>query len=208
MWLLYKGANYSTDNKYFKGISRLDELFERACYYQLFDTFVELGFTPIIDDNINFLNEANIYEKVVFEKNTFKITLYYQSLPINLTTIKKYTNNLRPDFIIEFDDLSYVILDAKYKKLNNIEKYDYENLALKYLHGIGPKEGGYLKAIALLILFPKSETHQIYHSKEEYSIIGNKTVYPFIGSLGLDFDNSDSGLKDVIKRILENKYIE
>jgi len=202
-WLLYKGANYRVNNRYFKGIKRLDELFERGCFYLIVDTFIKLGFN-ITFETAN--NDEDLPRKISFEKSKRKVNLYYQSLPSYLMTIKKSSNSLTPDFIIEFEDSSYVILDAKYKKLINIEKYDYPELVLKYLHGIGPKIGGVFNTIGLIVLFPDNENISSFYQKNDFCLDGTKNIFPVIGSIGIGFDDSNTTLKEIIEQIIRVKY--
>ncbi|MGI9651423.1 hypothetical protein [Chryseobacterium sp. RLHN22] len=201
-WLLYKGANYTNTNKYFKGISRLDELFERACYYQIIDTFMQLGYMPVIEYN----DAGEIFDRITLSKGQKKVNFYYQNLPDSLTTIKNIRNQLKPDFIFEFDDNTFIILDSKYKKSKNIETYDYPDLALKYLHGIGSTDGQNFNILGLLVLFPSTEYSRNFYHKNEYGIFGSKTIYPFIGSIGINFTNAESHLMSTIERVLEIKY--
>lgn len=196
-WITNKNASYSTENQYFKGVSRLDELFERACYFKIIELFIELGYQII---NIGIDNNS-VKNMIVFAKGSLTHTLYFQKMPEYLTTIKKGRGNLLPDFVIDLDNKHYIIIDAKYKKDRNIIRYDYPDLTLKYLHGIGSISHN-ASAVALLMLYPyKTNSIDFYH-KDEYGINSIKPALPLIGSLGINFEDSNEQLKFILKRLI------
>jgi len=199
-WITNKDAVYSAENQFFKGVSRLDELFERACYFKLIELFIELEYKII---NIGVDSNA-IKNKIVFTKGALTHTLYFQKMPEFLTTIKKGRGNLLPDFVIDLDNKNYIIIDAKYKKDRNIIRYDYPDLTLKYLHGIGNNTSNNTNtsAIALLMLYPFKSNNMDFYQKDEYGINSTKPALPLIGSLGINFEDSNEQLKFILKRLI------
>ncbi|AIG29677.1 hypothetical protein IA01_03965 [Flavobacterium psychrophilum] len=198
-WLLNKNATYSKDKKLFKGINRMDQLFEKACFYKLIDSFKKLE-----------------YEVQEISNNKVKLTkkgavhyLYSQILPDKLISVRSkngYGGNsgvLQPDFTIELENGKFIIIDAKYKKLETITRYDYPDLALKYLHGIGLKTGGFFNPMGLFMLFPRIENFIDFYQKEEYNLYSNNPVYPSIASIGLNFEEESRLLNSSIKKLLE-----
>lgn len=197
-WLLYKDATFSKDNKLFRGINRMDQLFERACFYKLIDSFERLGYDSInVDFDVNrFPNKVRLTKKGVVHY------LYSQIIPNKLTTVKK-GRGLQPDFFIELESEKYIILDAKYKKIWNVKEYDYPELVLKYLHGIGYKSGGYFNPLALFVLYPDKTKKINFYQKDEFDLYGEKPVFPSIGSVSLNFQEESILLNNTIKKLLE-----
>lgn len=197
-WLIYKDANYSLDSTYFKGITRLDQLFERGCHYKLIDILQNLGYEIHLDE---FANEID-YSKISFAKGGKSHILYFQRVPDSLTTIRKGRGNLLPDYLLMIDSENYIIIDAKYKKDTTITKYDYPELTLKYLHGIGPKDSFSPKALALLILYPDKNNSIDFYHKDPFSLNSVSPAIPIIGSLGVNFENDNTALETTIEKLI------
>ena len=198
-WLLYKNATYSKDRKLFKGINRMDQLFEKACFYKLIDSFKKLEYEA---EEIN-------NNKVKLTKKGIVHYLYSQVLPDKLISVRaknEYGNNsgtLQPDFTIELENGKFIIIDSKYKQKKNIIKYDYPDLTLKYLHGIGLKAGGFFNPIGLFMLFPEIANFIDFYQKNEYDLYSNNPVYPSIGSIGLNFEEESLSLNSSIQKLVE-----
>lgn len=198
-WLLNKNATYSKDKKLFKGINRMDQLFEKACFYKLIDSFKKLEYE--VEEITN--------NKVKLTKKGAVHYLYSQILPEKLISVRaknEYGNisgELQPDFTIELENGKYIIIDAKYKQKKNIIKYDYPDLTLKYLHGIGLKEGGFFNPIGLFVLFPEIENFIDFYQKKEYDLHSNNPTYPSIGSIGLNFEEESKLLNNSIQKLVE-----
>ena len=198
-WLLNKNATYSKDKKLFKGINRMDQLFEKACFYKLIDSFKKLEYEVEEINN----NKTKLTKKGVI------YYLYSQILPDKLISVRaknEYGNNsgtLQPDFTIELENDKFIIIDAKYKQKKNIIKYDYPDLTLKYLHGIGLKEGGYFNPIGLFVLFPENENYIDFYQKKEYDLNSDNPTYPSIGSIGLNFEDESKLLNSSIQKLVE-----
>lgn len=198
-WLLNKNATYSKDKKLFKGINRMDQLFEKACFYKLIDSFKKLEYEveEISNNKVKLIKKGAVHY------------LYSQILPDKLISVRaknEYGNNsgvLQPDFTIELDNGKFIIIDAKYKQKKDTIKYDYPDLTLKYLHGIGLKQGGFFNPLALFILFPGIEDFIEFYQKEEYNLHSNNPSYPSIGSIGLNFEDESRLLNTSIKKLLE-----
>lgn len=203
-WLLFRDANYSFDSTFFKGITRLDQLFERGCFYKLIDVLENLGYGIQLETT----SDYSQFNKVTFIKAEKTHVLYFQKLPESLMTIRKGSGNLLPDYVLIIDNRYYVIIDAKYKKDHNISKYDYPELTLKYLHGIGPKNNEYPKALALLVLYPEKNNSTDFYHKNDYSLYGHSTVLPQIGSVGINFEDQSTALEEILKQvILKSEYV-
>nr|WP_315214104.1 hypothetical protein [uncultured Flavobacterium sp.] len=198
-WLLYKDAIFSSEKKYFKGINRMDKLFERACFFKLMDSFKKLEF----ESEIIKIDKDEFPTKVKLAKNGVIHYLYFEIIPDSLVTVKRNSNILKPDFIIELENNHFIIIDAKYKKLNNIFKYDLSDLAIKYLHGIGNNEGGYFNPLGLFVLYPSTLKKIDFYHKKEFNLFSNKPVFPSIGSIPLNFEEESELLNMSIKKLLE-----
>lgn len=198
-WLLYKDAVFSKDKMLFKGITRMDQLFERACFFKLIDSFESNGFhyEVITFDSHDFPN------KVKMVKGGVVHYLFFELIPEILMTIKKGSGRLKPDFFIELENGTYIIIDAKYKKSNNIIRYDYQDLVLKYLHGIGFKSGGFFSPIGLYVLFPGLRNEIDFYQNKEYDLFSAKPAYPSIGIIGLNFDDDSLLLNESLKKLLQ-----
>ena len=129
--------------------------------------------------------------------------LYFELIPERLITIKKGSGKLKPDFFIELENGSYIIIDAKYKKSNNIIKYDYQDLVLKYLHGIGFNDGGFFNPMGLYVLFPGLRNEIDFYQKKEYDLFSRNPAFPSIGIIGLNFENDSALLNESIKKLLQ-----
>lgn len=203
-WLINKDATYSRDKKLFKGINRMDQLFEKACFYKLIDSFKKLDYEI---EKIS-LNKDEFPNKVKLIKNGVVHYLYSQILPEKLTSVRaknSYGNKsgmLQPDFTIELENGKIIIIDAKYKKSKDVLKYDYPDLTLKYLHGIGLKSGGFFDSLALFVLFPGVVDFVEFYQKDEYNLYSNKAVFPSIGSIGINFEVESKLLNDCISKLL------
>ena len=198
-WLLNKNATYSKDKKLFKGINRMDQLFEKACFYKLIDSFKKLEYE--VEETSN--------NKIKLTKKGAVHHLYSQILPDKLISVRaknEYGNRsgvLQPDFTIELENGNFIIIDAKYKKLRTIEQKDYPDLTLKYLHGIALATGGFFNPLALYILFPGIEDSIEFYQKDEYNLYGNNPVFPSIGSIGLNFEDESKLLNSSIQNLVE-----
>nr|WP_315199858.1 hypothetical protein [uncultured Flavobacterium sp.] len=198
-WLLYKDALFSNEKKYFKGINRMDKLFERACFFKLIDTFSKLEY----DYEIIKIDTDDFPVKVKFTKNGVVHYLNFEIIPDSLVTVKKNSNVLKPDFIIELENNRFIIIDAKYKKQNNILKYDLSDLSMKYLHGIGFKNGGYFNPLGLFVLYPDVQKGINFYHKNEFNLFSDNPIFPSIGSIPLNFEEESISLNMGIKKLLE-----
>jgi hypothetical protein len=198
-WLLYKDATFSKDKKLFKGINRMDKLFERACFFKLIDSFQKLEYESesITFDRDDFPNKVKLSKKGIIHY------LYFEIIPESLVTVKKGSWKLKPDFILELENGHFVIIDAKYKKTSNISRFDYPELVLKYLHGIGFKEGGFFNPLALFVLFPGTKNDIDYYQRSEYDLESSNPIFPSIGSVALNFEEESRLLNNSIQKLLE-----
>lgn len=220
-WIEKKEAIYSP-NSLFTGTKDISTLYEVNCLFKVIDSLtLDLNFKQHINSKVK-INKYQIstdfigYEESPLEANYFfqnkngiKINLYYEQLPDALTTTAKSGRQFRPDFIIEIINnnkpASYIILDAKYKKIGLIENYDYEELCLKYLHGIGPKDGGKFNIVGLIIINPIQNSGIGYYHHGEYSLSGNKTILPIIGRVEVSVKQKQNNwlsnlLKDLLRK--------
>ena len=198
-WLLYKNATFSKDKKLFKGINRMDHLFEKACFYKLIDSFKKLDYDveKISHDKDGFPNKIKLTKKGIIH------FLYFEKIPDKLITVRKNSRKLKPDFFIELENGKFIIIDAKYKKSYTISKFDYPELALKYLHGIGFKEGGFFNPLGLFVLFPGIKDSIDFYHKADYDLHSYNPVYPSIGSIGLNFEEDSRLLNTSIQKLVD-----
>lgn len=204
-FMLYKDATFSKDKKMFKGINRMDHLFERACFYKLIDSFENLGYESeyVNFDKVNFPNKVKLTKKGAIHY------LYSQIIPEKLTTVRAKNENgsksgtLSPDFIIELENEKYIIIDAKYKKIKNINRYGYPELSLKYLHGIGYQSGGFFNPLALFVLYPDKTKMIDFYQKDEFNLHSNNPIFPSIGSVSINFEEESKLLNATIQKLLE-----
>ena len=202
---LYKDATFSKEKKLFKGINRMDHLFERACFYKLIDSFEKLGFESeyISFDEVHFPNKVKMTKKGAIHY------LYSQIMPEKLITVRgknekgSKSGNLSPDFVIELENEKYIIIDAKYKKIKNINRYVYPELSLKYLHGIGYESGGFFNPLALFVLYPDKTKMIDFYQKDEFNLHSNKPIFPSIGSVSINFEEESKLLNSTIQKLLE-----
>lgn len=186
--------NYGNFRKLFK-INDLSTLYEQFCFLEI-----------IYAVNENFNTEMVISED--FKRARSKdnnITIYYDNSEL-FTTTTKGQGNLRPDFIIEikFEDSEFlVILDAKYKKQNRVVKEDIPITALKYLHGMTPKNK-LAKVLGLFLIFPKTDNKEEildYYLKDIYRV--DKPIFPLIGWVSA-FPQKTNMLKELIGNLKRN----
>jgi hypothetical protein len=204
-FMLYKDATFSKEKKLFKGINRMDHLFERACFYKLIDSFEKLGYES---EYVNF-DKFNFPTKVKLTKKGAIHYLYSQIIPENLITVRAKNENgvksgdLSPDFVIELENEKYIIIDAKYKKINNINRYVYPELILKYLHGIGYESGGFFNPLGLFVIYPDKNRKIEFYQKDEFNLYSENPVFPSIGSISLNFEEESKLSNSTIQKLLE-----
>jgi hypothetical protein len=201
-WFSYDRVKFSNNKIYFKGVTRMDKLFERACLYKLIDVFATLGYVSEIEKTKDRLPQIVRFKHD--ETGRF-FSMYFEIYPDKYAT-QNNGRALKPDFFIEFDNNKILILDSKYKKNNTVQKYDWDKLTLKYLHGIGYKNGGYFSPIALFALIPVSNNKTEFYQSVKYDLSSQTPAFPAIGSLIVDFEDKSSDLEKYMKRVLELIY--
>ena len=218
-WLDNRQVIYAPD-LLFSGLKDVSKLYEIFCLYKILDTLqVGLNFT-LLEDATNsadvskyfhqdiFLEESQISSLFEFQKGNIRLRLFYDCLPPSLTTIAKTGGrDLRPDYVIEISKdrtIRYLILDAKYKRVSNIESFDFQNLCLKYLHGIGPSKGGPINALALLILNPAVDSKIGFYHRKEFDIFSSNPVLPIIGRIEVSAgEQTSTSLFDILNVLIE-----
>lgn len=202
-WFSNDRVRFSNNKIYFKGVTRMDKLFERACLYKLIDIFTILGYISEIEKKKDGLPQ------IVRLKNKASgrfHTLYFETYPEKFTT-QTSGGAFKPDFFIEFDNGKVLMLDAKYKKNITVQNYDWEKLCLKYLHGIGYKNGGSYSPLALFALIPASSNRTEFYQSRKYDLDSNTPAFPAIGSLIVDFEDKSSDIEKYMKRVIEIIYL-
>lgn len=196
-WIENKQVNHFPD-LLFSGLKDVSKLYEIYCLFKISDTLItDLEFRSTYDKISSnpsqftledyFANKTEIASTYNFEDDELLITLYYELLPVSLTSVAKIGNReFKPDFILEVttkkdEEKHYIILDAKYKNIGNIESYDYQDLCLKYLHGIGPKKGGRFNVLGLIIINPIAESKISFFQRSNYDLDGGFRSLPIIG---------------------------
>jgi hypothetical protein len=193
-------------------IESFDRLFEIYIFYLIKDVIVlefNKNYTFFTEkDNKNKLAGKYIFEKDASETN---ITLYYESLPKEIRLLTTFTTEHRiynPDYIIEYSKKGYkefVILDAKYKNYNKLDRYksDIKELSFKYLHGLGVTEEN-CKVSGLYVLYVNKEEKFKKVFRKEFDIFNSDNpVLPSMGGISLDpinFDIKHNLILDVIMR--------
>lgn len=201
-WFSNDRVKFSNNKIYFKGVTRMDKLFERACLYKLIDVFQNLGYTFEIVEKKEGLPKVILFRN---EKNGRFHTLYFETFPDNYTT-QCNSGNLKPDFFVVFDNSKVLILDAKYKMNNNVKKYDWEKLSLKYLHGIGYRNGGNFTPMVLFALIPASNNQTEFYQSRKFDLVSRTPAFPSIGSIIVDFDDKTLELIKYMNRVIELVY--
>ena len=218
-WITRSDAFFSADDL-FAGAKDISKLYEIYCLFKIIDTLTnELGFTlessrnektheerdyDIWNQKLNMIKS----EYVFINANFNRLKLFYEQLPESLTTVAKLSKGYRPDFILEFEmegaESKYIIFDAKYKRTNTIEKFDYEELTLKYLHGIGLKKGGYFPILGLYVLNPIIDSRISHYQKNDHTFSGINPTFPLIGRIEMNIlPSSTNYLKNALIKILE-----
>lgn len=207
LYHLNKEAIFSQDIL-FSGTNDISKLYEIFCLFKLIDIIVnDLNFeVSELDESLinpykvsqdNLLSgEILIHSLYSFNKRDVKVNLYYELLPNSLTSVVRGgSRSYRPDFILEIikdNAISYVILDAKYKKVGSIQNHDYEELTLKYLHGISPKNGGRFNVMGLIIINPIIGSGIDFFQRGNFSMFGKNPSLPLIGRVELNVEQTQS----------------
>jgi hypothetical protein len=222
-WISRREAVYSID-ELFSGAKDIAKLYEVFCLFKIIDSLTEdLGYSmdkfenPISQNEelyeLNSLGHNSLHSNYIFtdKSGSVKIKLYYETLPSAITTVAKgIARGYRPDFILEVNEENYspkyIIMDAKYKKLDNIKAYDYQELTLKYLHGIGLVGGGYLPVIGLFILNPILDSGIDYYQKNYYTTSKHLLALPLIGSVEVALTQKRTNyLKEIFLKAMDFK---
>ncbi|PWV55530.1 nuclease domain-containing protein [Chitinophaga sp. S165] len=212
-WLENRQVRYYPD-PLLSGLKHVSKLYEIFCLFKIFDALLDdLHFTTedqsVLYQSASLLTNPFSMEDIEllptyhFEKNDIKITVHYDTLPVTLTTSRAGGRGLRPDFVLEVNvggEISYYIMDAKYKTVRNIENFDFAELTLKYLHGISTVYGGTIKTQALLILNPITQSGMKFYHQNAYSLWGQHPVTPAIGRIEV---STDPSVKGYLARVLE-----
>jgi hypothetical protein len=216
-WLENRQVVYAPD-LLFSGLKDVSKLYEIFCLYKLIDAIkTELKFVEAVDSvpsaqvevgaDETFIGASQVKSTFSFHKNGVQLHLFYDCLPPSLiTTAKTGTRDLRPDYVIEIEidqQSFFLVLDAKYKKITTIEGFDFQNLSLKYLHGIGPLKGGYFNAIALLILNPIVDSKLGFYHRKSFDVFSGNPVFPAISRVEVSTeDPTSTNLGRVLSAIL------
>lgn len=219
-WIERDNAN-STPELLFIGTKDISKLYEIFCLFKIIDCLESLDYIKLSSPSqqnkfspISLLMETEEdYLKAIykFQGTRNNLNLYYECLPENLSTVAADTSNeYRPDFVIEVIDgeqaISYIILDAKYKKNSAIEKFDYEELCLKYLHGISCKHRKVFPVLGLFIINPIDRSGIQFYQKTN-SITSGFNDFPIIGQIESSTkDKSASNLKLLLGTLLNKHY--
>lgn len=201
-WFSYDRVRFSNNKLYFKGVTRMDKLFERACLYKLIDVFISLGYTIEIEKRSDGLPQVVNFTNASTRQSH---CLYFETYPTRYNT-QTFGWSLKPDFFIEFDNGGVLIMDSKYKKNSNVQKYDWEKLTLKYLHGIGYKNGERFTPIALFALVPASKNQTEFYQNKNYDLNSVNPALPSIGSVAVDFEKESLELFKYLSKCLELVY--
>ncbi|OOQ59844.1 nuclease domain-containing protein [Mucilaginibacter pedocola] len=215
-----KEAFFSQD-VLFSGTNDISKLYEIYCLFKIIDVIKNtLQFSPInhatsarnhfkSNEDVLFDIEPNINSIYSFVKmnETIRLNLFYELLPDSLVNVSKTGDyRYRPDFVLELienDNKSYIILDAKYKKIGTIENHDYEELTLKYLHGIGNVNGGHSTLLGLMVINPISGGGIQFYQKGKYSMFGSTPSLPLIGRVQLSVEDGNIAyLEQVLKEFM------
>lgn len=197
-WFNYDKFKHSNNKLYFKGVTRMDKLFERACLYKIIDFFICQGYKYEIIEKIDSIPTEILFKNEISNRSH---TLFFEKIPEKMVT-KIRGGILKPDFLIEFDNNKILILDAKYKNNATVQKYDWESLSLKYLHGIGYKNENYFTPIALFALIPAFNNKTEFYHSNKYDINSAMPTFPAIGSLVVDFNEKNQEFYETMKKII------
>lgn len=209
---------FGIEHLYF-GTRTVDKLFELTCLFKLVDSIKMLGykspeFTPVLGDR--FIEDETVHQGYYDFKSTLGLArtlrLWYEMLPPGYTTIKKSKSGLRPDFILEFylndvQEPQLLIFDAKYKAINNLRKFQYNEIIPKYLHGIGKLDGTSNQTRGLYILFPEDKSADYvkyeFYQKPEFNLFSKKPSMPSIGMIQVPIGKlKETEIKKILTRHL------
>lgn len=117
-----------------------------------------------------------------------------------------------PDIVIRLkkpNHENFVIIDAKYT--NNFLSWDtyLPDLAMKYIHGIHNKSG-VNSTLALIVLNPDEKSFTRHYLDHDYTIYGDKTVYPSLFNSILDIHQSNdikNNYSNDINQIIKKYFI-
>lgn len=196
-------------------IESFDKLFEVYVFYLIKDvislTFSESIKSQYVNDNNNKLAGKYRFGR---NSNQTEISLYYESLPEEIELLTLFTTEdkkYNPDYVVEFENRGhkeFIILDAKYKNYNNVERYkrDVRDLSFKYLHGIGVITNN-CKVSGLYILNVSEREGYKKVFRKKFDILASVVpVLPSIGGISIDpknFDINKNYILDLISKHLE-----
>lgn len=215
-WINRSDSVFSTD-ELFSGAKDISKLYEMFCLFKIIDTLSnDMGYS-LLDSTRNQVGEEEVYNPWGYQHAAIKsryqfvkeggnsISLFYDHLPDSLVTVARNSRGYRPDFTLEisgFDTKSrYVIFDAKYKRVGTIQNYDYQEVSLKYLHGIGLRGGGYFPVLGLFLINPISNSRVSYYQSREYSEESHSL--PIIGRVEMSVESDARNFfKEVLSKML------
>lgn len=127
----------------------------------------------------------------------------------------EYGNEYKPDIVLEINT-SYeqylIIADAKYSRMDTVKSLYLKPSIMKYIHGIASKDGKSVVKSLMLIYPENSKKESVYKSyyESDYSLVGENTIFPIIGTHSLGFYEQaeiDLGktIDKMIEKIISNK---
>ncbi len=215
-WYEIEDYNFDKNKQFLMKLKSLNKIFELFCFYKLIECIQEsCGFSIY-----NSKYDDELLCSVEFTGSHESITLMYEPKicsvktsdfnHLDLIDIKYHKNNnylyLNPDFVIKHVDsnnnVSYIILDAKYSRDNSVIKHGLPNIVEKYYLQTGVYDAKY-KTIhknviyAVVAIYPLDGDN--YHKRINYNLSSHVRTIPFLGAIPI---NSDNDGRDNIDRLI------
>ncbi|APA82299.1 hypothetical protein [Francisella tularensis] len=203
-------SEYS-DVNYLDFIKNIPEIFEYYCVISIIKYFKNKGVGNVVTNK-----RSKKYS--FFYSDEVEVNLYYEpriSRPKDKSQYNYFKvdyengNEYKPDIVLEINTLyeQYLIIaDAKYSRLDTVEKYYLKPSIMKYIHGIASREGKSIVKSLMLIYPENSEKESVYKSYYEgdYSLDGQNTIIPMIGTHSLGFyEQSEVDFGKTIDKMIE-----
>lgn len=215
---LYQIDNYdfNKNKQFLMKLKSLSKIFELFCFYKLVESIHNLTGYSVCD----YKYEDELLCLVDFSGKQERITLMYEPRidsvktselkHLDLVDIKFHKNNnylyLNPDFVIKHIDsnnnVSYIILDAKYSRDKSVINYGLPQIIEKYYLQTGVYDARN-KTInkniiyAVVALYPLD--NESYNKRIHYNLSTHLRIIPFLGAIPI---NSDDLGRDNLDRLL------
>lgn len=224
---IYNIENYdfNANKQFLIKLKSLSKIFELFCFYKLVESIQNTSGFSI--DNSRYENEL-LCEVEFIGKHERIILMYEPKISsvkiaevnhLDLVDIKFHKNKdylyLNPDFVIKHIDsnnnVSYLILDAKYSRNKTVITYGLPQIVEKYYLQTGVYDARY-KAInkniiyAVVALYPLNG--EDYKKRINYNLSTHLRIIPFLGAIPLNNDdNGRNNLDRLLSELLDYIHV-